>query len=321
MSGATGLAVDVRDLSRVFRERRGTRALRVALDGVSLQIEPGETHGLLGPNGAGKSTLVKILATLLLPSSGGLALFGHDVVAEPVAVRRLMGLVLGGDGGLYNSLTARRNLLYWAALAELDTPTARRRTSELLERFGLADRADAPVETFSRGMRQRLHLARGLIADPPLLVLDEPTNGMDPVAALAFRDLVRELQAEGRTLLLATHDMAEAEDLCGRVTLIDRGRVLATETPRTLAAWLSRYEYVDVDGAPGPLLDEVASLAGVVGVEPLPDGGSRIKVGGDGVTRTVLATLVNAGVTGVRTSRMTLSDVYLHLVGRRGLEV
>ncbi|WP_018686055.1 ABC transporter ATP-binding protein [Actinokineospora enzanensis] len=324
MSTAAVPAVEVRDLRRTFVTRRGPRRARterVALDGVNLRVERGETHGLLGPNGAGKTTLMKILATLLVPTSGQARVLGYDVVGEHRRVREVIGLVLGGDNGLYGSLSARRNLLYWATLAGLDGRAAARRVDLLLERFGLAERADSPTETFSRGMRQRLHLARGLVGDSAVLILDEPTNGMDPVAALAFRDVVRELQGEGRTLLLATHDMAEAEQLCERVTLVDGGRVLATEAPHTLGGWLTRYEYVDAEGVPPGLVAELADLPGVDGVEPGERGGIRVRVVAEGTTHDVLTRLVAAGVTTIRTDRMSLQDIYLRMVGHRELEV
>src|SRR5207248_4116859 len=166
------LAVRTEGLRRVFEtgagwRRRGSPV--VALDAVSLAIEEGEVHGLLGPNGAGKTTLVKILSTVLLPSAGRAEVCGLDVVGDTRAVRKRIGIVFGGDRGVYARLTARQNLEYWAALYRLDGPEGRRRAAALLERVGLAERAEHRVETFSRGMRQRLHLARGLIADPPVL--------------------------------------------------------------------------------------------------------------------------------------------------------
>jgi ABC-2 type transport system ATP-binding protein len=322
--GAGDVAVRISGLRREFvgKRRRGRPAeVSVALDGVSLTVAAGSVHGLLGPNGAGKTTLVKILSTILLPSGGTASVFGHDVATAPAAVRPLVGLVLGGERGLYDSLTARQNLRYWAALYGLGGAAARARTDELLDRLGLAGKADARVRTLSRGMKQRLHLARGLIGDSRLLIFDEPTVGMDPVAAKAFRELVRELRAEGRTILLTTHDMAEAEELCQQVTLIDGGRVIADETPRTLAGWLGSYEYVELDGAPAPVLAELERLDGVSAVTGTEGGGYRVSVVREGVTGLVLRHLLDAGVTGVRTGRPGLDEVYLHLVGDRGLEV
>src|SRR5438874_12513388 len=289
-------AVAVEDITRVFEPRRKRDTRVVALDRVSLTIPEGEIHGLLGPNGAGKTTLVKILSTVLVPTSGRARVLGHDVVADTTAVRPLIGIVFGGERGLYWRLTARQNLEYWAALYKLPRRLGRRRAEELLERVGLAERADERVETYSRGMKQRLHLARGLVGDARVLFLDEPTTGMDPLAAREFRTLIGELRGEGRTILLATHDMVEAEIVCDRVTLIDRGRVLATETPRTLGTLISRFQRIDVEGAPAELLLEVEGVAGVSSVTPQPDGSVRIEVNEEGATAVVLKQLVDAGV-------------------------
>ncbi|MFF7635952.1 ATP-binding cassette domain-containing protein [Kitasatospora sp. NPDC008050] len=323
MTGTNTVALDVRDLRREYESRgwRGPRTTRVALNEVNLRIDQGEVHGLLGPNGAGKTTLVKILATTLLPTSGQVRVYGHDVLTEAAEVRREISLVLGGDRGLYQGLSARQNLCYWAALQELGRAEAKRQIEEVLERFGLAERADVKVETFSRGMKQRLHLARGLVGRARLIVLDEPTMGMDPVAARAFRDLVRALRDEGRSLLLATHDMAEAEELCDRVTLINEGRILTTETPEALSRLMSRHEHIDVEEAPQPLLKEIADLAGVASVEERGAGSVRIRMREESAARTVLSLLVAAGVTRIRTGRPSLDDVYVEMLGERGLKV
>src|SRR5438067_4102861 len=254
-------AVDVREITRVFTPRR--RAPVTALDGVSLSIPSGEVHGLLGPNGAGKTTLVKILSTVLLPTSGRASVCGHDVVGDTKAVRPLIGIVFGGERGLYTRLTARQNLEYWGALYRLPAREVKERAAALLSRVGLDERADQRVEEFSRGMKQRLHLARGLVGDAKVLFLDEPTTGMDPLAAREFRRLVVELKGEGRTILLTTHDMVEAELVCDRVSLIDHGRILATETPRSLGTLISRFQRIDVEGAPASLLGELGELPGV----------------------------------------------------------
>jgi ABC-2 type transport system ATP-binding protein len=312
-------AVDVQDVGRVFTPRR--REPVTALDDVSLSIPAGEVHGLLGPNGAGKTTLVKILSTVLLPTTGRAFVCGHDVVAETKAVRPLIGIVFGGERGLYTRLSARQNLEYWGALYRLSGAAIKERTAILLERVGLTERADQRVEEFSRGMKQRLHLARGLMGDARVLFLDEPTTGMDPLAAREFRTLIAELKGEGRTILLTTHDMVEAETVCDRVTLIDRGRILATETPRTLGSLISRFQRIDVEGAPDVLIAEIELLTGVSAVAWQPDGSVRIEVNEDGATTVVLKQLVDAGVTSVKTSLPSLDEVYVQMIGERGLTV
>lgn len=313
------MGVEITDLTRTYRKGKGWRPKGdevVALAGLSLEIPSGEVHGLLGPNGAGKTTLCKILSTILLPSSGRATVLGHDVVTEAVRVRELIGIVFGGERGLYWKLTARQNLRYWAALYKMPDAPAKRRTDELLDRLGLADKADDRVETYSRGMKQRLHLARGLIGDPKLILFDEPTIGMDPVAAHDFRSLIGELRAEGRTVLITTHNMDEAEAVCDRVTLIDKGHVIATETPRGLARMSALHRWVEAEGASV----DVRELPGVVDVVER-DGLLRVKTDGDASARTVLDFLLDSGVRTVRAVPPTLEDVYLDLIGSRGMEV
>ena len=315
-------AVEAEEIRRVF-EGRGKRKGDpvVALDSVSLTIPRGEIHGLLGPNGAGKTTLVKILSTVLLPTSGRARVLGRDVVSETRAVRPLIGIVFGGERGLYGRLTGRQNLEYWGALYRLSRGEIGRRTQQLLERVGLAERADEKVETYSRGMKQRLHLARGLIGDAKVLFLDEPTTGMDPLGAREFRRLVSELRGEGRTILLATHDMVEAETVCDRVTLIDRGRIIATESPRSLGRMISRFQRVDVEGADELLLGELESVAGVASVSRGENGSARIAVDDESALGEVLQLVVGRGLTSVKTSLPSLEEVYIGLIGDRGLEI
>jgi len=312
-------AVEIEEIRRVFTPRK--RDPVTALDGVSLTIPVGEVHGLLGPNGAGKTTLVKILSTVLLPSAGHALVCGNDVVTQTKAVRPLIGIVFGGERGLYTRLTARQNLEYWGALYRLSGAEIKARTAMLLERVGLTERADQRVEEYSRGMQQRLHLARGLMGDARVLFLDEPTTGMDPLAAREFRILIGELKGEGRTILLTTHDMVEAETVCDRVTLIDRGRILATETPRTLGLLISRFQRIDIDGGPDSLIADIELIPGVSSVAVQPDGSTRIEVNEEGATAVVLKQLVNAGVTSVKTSLPSLEEVYVQMIGERGLTV
>jgi ABC-2 type transport system ATP-binding protein len=316
---STAQAVEVRDVRRVFTPRK--RDPVVALDGVSLAIPTGEVHGLLGPNGAGKTTLVKILSTVLLPTDGQALVCGHDVVRETKAVRPLIGIVFGGERGLYTRLTALQNLEYWGALYRLSRGEIHARSRRLLERVGLTERGDQRVEEFSRGMKQRLHLARGLMGDARVLFLDEPTTGMDPLAARDFRRLIGELKGERRTILLTTHDMVEAEAVCDRVTLIDHGRVLATETPRSLGGLISRFQRIDVEGAPPELLAELEHVPGVSSVTAQPEGAVRVELHEEGATTVVLRRLVDAGVTDVKTSLPSLEEVYIQVIGERGLEL
>jgi ABC-2 type transport system ATP-binding protein len=314
-------AVDVDKITRVFEPRRRRDRRVVALDEVALSIPEGEIHGLLGPNGAGKTTLVKILSTVLLPTSGRARVLGHDVVRETKAVRPLIGIVFGGERGLYTRLTGRQNLEYWGALYKLSGAETRRQAADVARRVGLEERADQRAEEYSHGMKQRLHLARGLMGDAKVLFLDEPTTGLDPLASRDFRRLIGDLQQEGRTILLTTHDMVEAETVCDRVTLIDRGHVIATETPRSLGTLISRFQRIDVEGARDGVLVRIEALPGVTGVSRRQDGAARIEVNEEGATAEVLRILVDAGLTSVQTSLPSLEEVYVHLIGERGLEV
>ena len=237
-------------------------------------------------------------------------------------VRANIGIVFGGDKGLYQKLTGRQNLEYWAALYDVPASVTRAKVQELLDRTGLSERADHLVQTYSRGMKQRLHLARGLVGDARVLFLDEPTIGMDPMAARDFRQLVRELRAEGRTILLTTHDMAEAEALCDRVALIDHGRLLAVETPAQLAQYVAKFERIDFEGGEAALIERLHREQGVAAVHKIAQGaGHRIELAHEGAQRSVLSLLIETGITSIRTSRPTLEEVYVQLIGDRGLRV
>lgn len=315
-------AVLTSGLTRAYQVGKGRSARTVhALDGFELAVEPGEVHGLLGPNGAGKTTLCRILSTVLLPTSGSASVCGHDVVADAAAVKHAVGIVFGGDKGLYGRLTTRQNLAFWAALYGLHGRALRLRVDALLERTGLRDRADERVDTFSRGMKQRLHLTRGLVAESPVLILDEPTAGMDPVAARDFRLLVTQLRDERRTVLLTTHDMAEAAAVCDRVSLVDRGRLMITDTPHTIGSLISRYDRIDTAEVPADLWARLSQAPGVVSAVCLSDTAQRIETDSQAATTRVLEELVAAGVTRISTGRPGLEEVYLHLMGDRGMSV
>lgn len=201
-----------------------------ALADVSLRVDPGEVVGLLGPNGAGKTTLIKTVAGLLEPSGGRVLVDGFDVVADPLQVKRRIGLVLTDDRGLYWRLDGRWNLEFFGVLAGLPRRTARRRAAEVLEEAGLAGR-DRLVFGYSSGMRSRLNIARSLLADPPVLVLDEPTRSLDPVASAEVGTLLRGLADRGRAVLLSSHRLDEVAAICDRVVVVVGGTVRYTGPP------------------------------------------------------------------------------------------
>jgi ABC-2 type transport system ATP-binding protein len=229
-------AVDVRELRKVFRRRDRKlglfgRRTRVALDGVSFTMERGETVAILGQNGSGKSTLVRLLSTLLLPDGGSASIFGHDVVSEQRAVRRLVNRV-SVEASFFKKMSSSENLSYAARYYGMTARQTRGLIPEILERVGFPpDRRDEPMESLSRGMQQKVALARALLTSPVLLLLDEPTTGLDPRSKLEVQDFIREIRENhDSTILLCTHDLAEAETLAERVGILDRGRLLALES-------------------------------------------------------------------------------------------
>ncbi len=253
------LSVDglIKDYGRGGKTRR-------ALDGVSFEVPAGQICGVLGPNGAGKTTLVRICSTMLSPDAGSVRVAGFDVLDKTAEVRRRIGVVLGGDRGLYPRLTGRENLEYWASLFRLRRSTAIGRVTELLELVGLGQRGDDRVSGYSRGMKQRLHLARGMIGDPTVLFLDEPTTGLDPIGIHSLHEIVVNLSARGVTILLTTHDMAEAEALCAQVLLVAGGKVLLRGAPGELEIPSQVRVSVDVGGLSEDRYRELALLRGVL---------------------------------------------------------
>jgi ABC-2 type transport system ATP-binding protein len=234
----TSAAIEATQLRKTYTTSRGfirrQRVEQVALRGIDLSIGRGELFGLLGPNGAGKTTIVKIFTTLLLPSSGTARILGVDVVKDQWAIRKRIGFVFGGERGLYNRLSGLDNLRYFADLYQIPPDVSRRRIQEMLERLGLKGREHDTVEGYSRGMKQRLHLARGLLNDPEVLFLDEPTIGLDPVGARELRVLARSLATAGKTVFLTTHYMLEADEICDRIAVIKKGEIVAEGTPSSI---------------------------------------------------------------------------------------
>src|SRR5687767_6020076 len=224
-SGLSGAAIELEAVRRVFQVgigafRRSTKEI-IALANLSLCLPRGQLFGLLGPNGAGKTTTIRILTTLLLPTAGTARVLGLDVTKDVRELRRRIGFVFGGERGLYYRLSARDNLRYFAELYHVSPRLIPARIDQVLALVGLVDRGRERVEGFSRGMKQRLHLARMLLHDPDVLFLDEPTAGLDPVGARELRDTIRALHASGKTIILTTHYMFEADSLCDRIGVLN----------------------------------------------------------------------------------------------------
>lgn len=217
-------------LVNLTKEYRRGRTVKRALKSISMDVPAGTVFTLLGPNGAGKTTLLNILATMVLPTSGDAILGGYSVLQHPRQVRQIVGLGLGGERSFYFRLTGRQNLEFFGALAGLGAAQTRQRTARLLELFDLTDAADVPYMKYSTGMKKKLALARALITDAPILLLDEPTAGVDPVSALKIRNTAVDLARQGKTIVWTTHDLAEAEAIGSVVGILHRGDMLAVKT-------------------------------------------------------------------------------------------
>jgi ABC-2 type transport system ATP-binding protein len=316
--------VEAIDLRRTYRTSTGVirrRALEVeAVRGVTFSIEEGELFGLLGPNGAGKTTTIKMLITLLIPTSGTARVLGRDVVEHARWVRERVGYVFGGDRGLYERLSALDNLRYFSELYGVEPRLQKTRIGELLELVGLSGREKERVEGYSRGMRQRLHIARGLLHDPSVLFLDEPTIGVDPVGARELRGMIAELKRAGKTVLLTTHYMFEADELCDRLAVVSKGLIVAEGTPRDLKAQVATGIVVEIEvyGIDDAVVDGLRMLPGVtaVGVEEREQAQLVVvqSAAGQEPTQGILAQLDGVSIGRVTTREPTLEDAYVALV-------
>ncbi|WP_409274815.1 ABC transporter ATP-binding protein [Neobacillus sp. SCS-31] len=221
--------IEVKGLTRLYKEKDGYKCV---LDNVSFEVKEGEVFGLLGPNGAGKTTTIKILTTLLLPSSGKAKVLGYDVVSESHKIRDKINFVYGGERGVYGRLTAKEYMHYFCTLYKIKNKTQTELIKDLLNLVNLQDAENQKIHTYSKGMIQRLHIARCLINDPKLLFLDEPTIGLDPIGAKLLRDIVKELSKKGITIILTTHYMQDADELCNRIAFIKNGKVSLIGEPK-----------------------------------------------------------------------------------------
>jgi ABC-2 type transport system ATP-binding protein len=318
------LAIEANGLRRVYRSRVGwlrpRRTEVEAVRGVDLTVRRGELFGLLGPNGAGKTTTIKMLNTLLIPTAGTARVCGFDVVRETMQVRRRIGYIFGGDRGLYDRLTALDNLRYFAELYGVPARDQRRRIGEVLEIVGLTGRERERVEGYSRGMRQRLHIARGLLHSPELLFMDEPSIGVDPVGARELRATVANLAATGTTVLLTTHYMAEADELCDRIAVIVNGRIRALGTPAELRRHAEgrRVLEVEVYGVDDGHLAAILRVAGVRECNVEERGAAQVLTVQSDAGRDVQPDVLRA-LSGLRLGRVevrepTLEDAYVAIV-------
>jgi len=323
-------AIQTRGLSRVYKAKPHPVT---ALDGVDLEVAPGEYFGLLGPNGAGKTTLIKILTTLLLPTSGTAKVAGFDVVHETAKIRRVINMVAGGEQSGYGLLNVREQLWMFSQFYGLPIREGWRRVDELIEIVGLTEQRGQKVRTLSTGQRQKLNFARGMLNDPWVLFLDEPTLGLDVGAARDLREhtLRWMAAAPGRTILLTTHYMVEAEQLCDRIAIVDRGHILALGTAaelrrRVQAESIFRIELDrlphdgGLDGLRG--LPGVLSAVGADGDDGQGAGADRVAIkvalADDSALTSVVTAVAERGshLVGLQKSEPSLEDVFVALVGR-----
>ncbi len=326
-------AIITEQLRREFRvDKEGKRRETfVALDGVNLEVNRGEIFGLLGPNGAGKTTLIKILSTLLSPTSGRAVVGGFDVTSDPYSVRRIINMVSGGEHSGYGILTVRENLWLFSQLYGIPNKIALERIDRLMDIVGLSDRARTKVHKLSTGQRQKMNFIRGFISDPEILFLDEPTLGLDVETSRVIRRYIREWVDDrpDRTVLLTTHYMAEADQLCDRLAIVNQGKILACDTPSALKRRVGQDSVLEIEisAQAGQLqpLAELSAQRGVRRVAISSNGGGTLThrlsviVDGDGAIPEVLQFLAQRGaiVTGFKKTEPTLEDVFLELVGRR----
>ena len=281
---------------------------------------------MLGPNGAGKSTTIRMLCTLLEPTSGTARVNGYDILKQPNQVRQSLGTVLSGERSIYWKLTGRENLEYFAALYHIPPGIARRRIDELLKRMELSDRANDLVEKYSSGMKQRIAISKALLAQPPIILLDEPTLGLDPQAARQVRELVMQLKAEGHTILLTTHYMEEADQLSDRIGIIDQGKIIALDTPSALKEQIHQKEVVHLEVAGwhaelGDLLQKLPNVENLVTHYMGTDSVWEVSLHTDN-SRLILPGIVeNLNQNGTRLVNMnivkpSLEDVFINLTGK-----
>jgi ABC-2 type transport system ATP-binding protein len=306
------LAIESREMTRRFDSG-------VALDHLSFELARGEVLALLGPNGAGKTTTVRLLNGVLAPDSGSATVLGFDPSVDGDAVRRRTG-VLTENAGLDDRLTTRENLEFTARLRGFDAAGARRRVTEMLERFGMSERADDLTQGFSTGQRKRVALARALLHDPEVLFLDEPTSGLDPAGTRDVIDLVQTLSGEGRTIILATHFLGEAGRLADQMAVLHHGKLRAFGKPADLAQDLWHGISAEIDlGRPAdqPTVAALGALPGVLEVTPA-DAGARLRVVDRDVVAGVVAALVGLDIPvyGAQSQPPTLEDVYFEIEGR-----
>ena len=308
--------VEIAGLRKVYAGKQTV----TAVDGIDLNVREGELYGLLGPNGAGKTTTISIATTRAVPTAGQVRIAGVDVVKEPAKARRYIGVV-----PQYNTLdracTIAENIQFHCSYFGMSRAEGKARTAELLDQFRLTDRAKAYPQQLSGGMAQRVQISRAIAHRPKVLFLDEPSAGLDPQSRIAMWDAVRGLREQGITVVLTTHYMEEADELCDRLSIIDHGRILVQDTPAALKASLGGEKVIDLHLSPGAdvaaLKNRLAEVPGVGGVEEAGNHALRVLARQeDGIVARVISATEGMGVADVATSAASLETVFIRLTGR-----
>ena len=321
--------IRVEGVSKTFvsKERkkgqRGKKQVQ-ALKDVSVDIFDGEVFGLLGPNGAGKTTLIKCLTTLLVPTSERASVNGFDVLTQADHVRASIGCMLMGDRGLYWKLTGRENLDFFGALYHVPRDPRRKRIEDLIALLKLGDFVDRTVETYSSGQRMIVAFAKALINDAPILILDEPTVTMDVPTARDLRHIVKELNAQGKTILYTTHLMHEAEELCDRVAIIDHGQIIALGSSKDLKASIAHEDVVSLEGVfPDPTVERLRAIPGILNVAATAEDSGRMNLevlcqNSRAMLSKIIESVAGNGATieYIKPKEATLEDVFIAKTGR-----
>ncbi len=328
-------AIEVQDLKKEFAikkknvsfwKRRKENKSFVAVNDISFNVNKGEIFGFLGPNGAGKTTTIKMISTLLRPTCGKILINGLDVQKNSMEILKNLGTVLAGERSIYWKLTGRENLKYFAAMNGITGKKAKEKIDYLLKRFSLDKRADETVEKYSTGMKQRIALAKALVADPPIVILDEPTSGLDPQSARNLREIILEFKEEGRTILLTTHYMEEADQLSDRIAIIDHGEIIALDTPKNLKRSLNKSNTItfELNRWNDVIEKELQQIKSIENINSYFDENNRkweVKVqinNGNETINNLITTITNSNIkiNNFKFEEPTLEDVFINLTGK-----
>lgn len=313
----------VQDLKRDYIKVRGLinrkKVVTTAVDGINFNVKRGEIFGILGENGAGKTTTIKMLITLLAPTSGVCKVLGYNTFGEERKIRSRINFIFGGELGVYRRLSGRDNLKYFANLYHIPVAEAKRKVDEILDIVGLSSKADDLVETYSKGMIQRLQVARGLMNDAEILFMDEPTIGLDPLGARSLRSLIKTLKEHGKTIVLTTHYLFEADELCDRIAIMNKGKIVALDTPQGLKKSLDSSKTMEliIKRKSVNLCKEIKGVNGIKSVE-FKEGEDNdiylIKYDSESdIIPEILK--ITGDIISFSQKDMTLEDVFIHLLG------